>query len=52
MVYAVTVVLGNFLICRVTLNGSRQILRSKVPVPESLEHSLEHWVFINGIAVG
>lgn len=50
MLYALAVLLVNCTICRFALNGSKRFLVSKVPVSE--DHRQEHWIFINGIAVG
>jgi hypothetical protein len=49
--YVSAVIFGNNLICRV-LNGSRRFLESQVSINSLPEHEEEHWIFINGVAVG
>ena len=45
-------VLGfNYLISK-RLNGSKRFLESQVPVNARPGHEEEHWIFINGVAVG
>jgi len=45
-------VLGfNYLVSKV-LNGSKRFLESRVPVDARPGHEEEHWIFINGVAVG
>lgn len=46
------VVLGfNYLVFK-KLNGSERFVESQVPVNARPEHEEEHWIFINGVAVG
>lgn len=52
IVYAGVAVVLNRVICRIALNGSKRFLVSKVPVVEAQAHEREHWIFINGVAVG
>ena len=44
--------LANHVLCRISLNGSRVIYRSRVPLIKSAEHQKEHWIWINGVAAG
>lgn len=52
-IYVAVVVVINQAICRV-LNGKESVLVSKVNLDNQKrpEHAKEHWVFINGVAVG
>jgi hypothetical protein len=51
VLYMSVVIFVNSLICR-TLNGSKKFLESQVPISARPEHEEEHWIFINGVAVG
>ncbi|KAB8232500.1 uncharacterized protein BDW43DRAFT_312173 [Aspergillus alliaceus] len=50
--YAVAFVWANRAICSWVLNTSDGILQSQVAIEERPEHEREHWIFINGVAVG
>lgn len=50
--YAAVVLAINRAICNAALNGKERFLVSKVPVEQLPAHEREHWVFVNGVAVG
>ncbi|KKK20741.1 hypothetical protein ARAM_002713 [Aspergillus rambellii] len=52
LVYMVTVLFLNKGICDLFLNRGDSVLVSSVPEKEAPEHQHEHWIFINGVAVG
>lgn len=52
MAYVGAVLLANHTICRLALNGSCRYLESRVLTPGYERHHREHWIFINGVAVG
>lgn len=52
LTYAAVAILINSAICFLTLNGWQRFLVSRVPVVERPGHEREHWIFVNGVAVG
>lgn len=50
--YIALALLLNYAICLLTLNGWRRFLVSQVPAAERPGHEREHWIYMNGVAVG
>ncbi|KAE8379554.1 hypothetical protein BDV26DRAFT_259051 [Aspergillus bertholletiae] len=52
LIYVVTFIWANRVICRLVFNNVDEVLESKVPIQERPEHERERWIFINGVGVG
>jgi len=52
LAYITAALLLNRAICKLALNGFKPFLVSRVPVAERPGHEREHWIYVNGIAVG
>ncbi|KAL4891594.1 hypothetical protein BDV59DRAFT_66208 [Aspergillus ambiguus] len=52
LIYAAVFLTINAAVCHVVFNRHDAILRSVVPHTERPEHHREHWIFLNGVAVG
>ncbi|KAJ5819035.1 hypothetical protein N7474_004626 [Penicillium riverlandense] len=52
LAYIAAALLLNYAICKTTLSGFKRFLVSRVPVAERPGHEREHWIYVNGVAVG
>lgn len=52
VVYVLSFLMINRLLCNWLLNGSEPTLTSKVDVSRFPKHDDEKWIFLNGVAVG
>jgi hypothetical protein len=52
LAYIAAALFLNHAICKITLSGFKRFLVSRVPVAERPGHEREHWIYVNGVAVG